>query len=421
LSHLHSVFCNLLNQFLTTTFNSHDRTSTTGGPLLKRSVFLEKRSSNSSLELPWASHLISQSFLTILAIIFTLILMPRCFSAQITVAWDENFEPDIAGYKMYYGTTSGNYEYSVDVGNNTSCSISGLIEGTTYYLAATAYDTNNIESSFSEELIHTIANQPPVADLVAIPVSGEAPLTVTFDAVGSSDADGTISSYSWSFGDGSIGSGVAVDHTYTSAGQFTAVLTVTDDAGATDDASVVIAVENVFTNNPPTVSITNPANGASFDSSAIISFDGTASDNEDVDLTDHMVWTSDLQGQIATGGSFTTLLSDGTHTITAEVTDSGGSTDSDSITITVGGGDDTTITLTATGKQNKRWYMINLIWSGATSTDVDIHRDSSYLTATNNDGAFTDKISNDGSGGPITYQVCEAGTLTCSVAVSVKW
>ena len=163
--------------------------------------------------------------------------MPRCFSAQITVAWDENFEPDIAGYKMYYGTTSGNYEYSVDVGNNTSCSISGLIEGTTYYLAATAYDTNNIESSFSEELIHTIANQPPVADLVAIPVSGEAPLTVTFDAVGSSDADGTISSYSWSFGDGSIGSGVAVDHTYTSAGQFTAVLTVTDDAGATDDAS----------------------------------------------------------------------------------------------------------------------------------------------------------------------------------------
>jgi len=76
--------------------------------------------------------------------------MPSCFSAQVTVAWDENSETDIAGYKLHYGSTSGNYEYSVDVGNNTSCSISGLTEDTTYYLAATAYNTNNVESSFSE-------------------------------------------------------------------------------------------------------------------------------------------------------------------------------------------------------------------------------------------------------------------------------
>ena len=46
---------------------------------------------------------------------------------------------------MHYGTISGVYAYNVNVGNNTSCTISGLEEGTTYYFAATAYNTNNIE------------------------------------------------------------------------------------------------------------------------------------------------------------------------------------------------------------------------------------------------------------------------------------
>jgi len=54
------------------------------------------------------------------------------------------------------------------------------------------------------------------------------------------------------------------------------------------------------------------------------------------DLTTSLTWTSSIDGQIGTGGSFSTTLSDGTHTITAEVTDSGGKTASVSIKITVG-------------------------------------------------------------------------------------
>jgi subtilisin family serine protease len=91
-------------------------------------------------------------------------------------------------------------------------------------------------------------------------------------------------------------------------------------------------------NNPPTVSITSPADGASFNSGESISFAGSASDAEDGDLTASLVWTSDKDGQIGTGGSFSAILSDGTHTITASVTDSGGLPGEDSITITVGGG-----------------------------------------------------------------------------------
>ena len=79
----------------------------------------------------------------------------------MTIAWDENQETNIVGYKLHYGPSGGNYAYTVDVGNHTSCSISGLAEGTTYYFAATAYDTQNNESGLSEELVHTIPVPPP--------------------------------------------------------------------------------------------------------------------------------------------------------------------------------------------------------------------------------------------------------------------
>jgi subtilisin family serine protease len=88
-------------------------------------------------------------------------------------------------------------------------------------------------------------------------------------------------------------------------------------------------------NIPPTVSISSPANNASFASGTSISFSGSASDAEDGDLTGSLVWTSSLDGPIGTGGSFSAVLSDGTHTLTASVTDAGGLTGSASITVVV--------------------------------------------------------------------------------------
>ena len=87
---------------------------------------------------------------------------------------------------------------------------------------------------------------------------------------------------------------------------------------------------------PPAVSITIPVNGSSFDLLEPIDFQGSATDPEGFDLTASLDWTSSKDGQIGTGGSFSTTLSNGTHTITASVTDSGGNTANDSISITVG-------------------------------------------------------------------------------------
>jgi hypothetical protein len=98
------------------------------------------------------------------------------------------------------------------------------------------------EYSISGTIINPGVAQPPVAVASATPTSGAALLTVTFDGRGSYDPDGTISAWSWSFGDaGSAGTSFAT-HTYGSKGVYTAVLAVTDNAGFIDTDSVVITV-----------------------------------------------------------------------------------------------------------------------------------------------------------------------------------
>jgi hypothetical protein len=77
-------------------------------------------------------------------------------AAQVTLAWDANSDP-VAGYRLYYGHSSRNYQTNVNVGNATTYTWSGLADGQTYYFAATAYDASNNQSDYSEELVcHTI-------------------------------------------------------------------------------------------------------------------------------------------------------------------------------------------------------------------------------------------------------------------------
>lgn len=76
-------------------------------------------------------------------------------------------------------------------------------------------------------------NQPPIAVMSANPLSGAAPLTVTFDGSGSTDPDGSVTTWSWSFGDGTSATGAVVTHTYTTIGiTYYPSLTVADNRGA---------------------------------------------------------------------------------------------------------------------------------------------------------------------------------------------
>ena len=83
-----------------------------------------------------------------------LILFPSPACAQhVTLAWDSNDEPGLAGYIVYYGTQSRYYDYDVDVGHHNSVTISGLAEDVTYYFAVTAYDSEGNDSGFSQEIV----------------------------------------------------------------------------------------------------------------------------------------------------------------------------------------------------------------------------------------------------------------------------
>ncbi len=88
------------------------------------------------------------------------------------------------------------------------------------------------------------ANTPPVA-VANGPYSGNTGFAITFSSAGSSDSDGTITSYSWNFGDGNTSTSANPSHTYVQAGSYTAELTVTDDAGATDIATASVTVTDV--------------------------------------------------------------------------------------------------------------------------------------------------------------------------------
>ena len=67
--------------------------------------------------------------------------------------------------------------------------------------------------------------------------------TVTFNGSGSYDPAGTIVSYDWDFGDGTVGSGQIITHEYASVGVYTSTLTVTDDDGATGADAATVTVQ----------------------------------------------------------------------------------------------------------------------------------------------------------------------------------
>ena len=75
---------------------------------------------------------------------------------QVTLGWDINMVPGLAGFVIYYGSASGDYAFSEDVGFVTSHTIFDLAVGRTYYFAATAYDIEGIESNYSNEVVYIV-------------------------------------------------------------------------------------------------------------------------------------------------------------------------------------------------------------------------------------------------------------------------
>ncbi|GAA3522168.1 hypothetical protein GCM10022393_40880 [Aquimarina addita] len=141
--------------------------------------------------------------------------------------------------------------YTIDYGDgNTGTGVTSThiyTEVGEYTAEVTANDGNGGSSTFSveisvEEEIVNPTNIDPIAALTATPVSGTAPLEVSFDASASTDEDGDTLTYAVDYGDGTSGTEAISSHIYT-AGDYTATVTVNDGNGGSDTTSVAITVE----------------------------------------------------------------------------------------------------------------------------------------------------------------------------------
>jgi hypothetical protein len=78
--------------------------------------------------------------------------LAKAHASSMVLSWTPSVSPDVAGYNVYYGTSSGNFSYKLNVGNADSVTIPNLISGATYYFVATAYNTRGTQSLFSDQI-----------------------------------------------------------------------------------------------------------------------------------------------------------------------------------------------------------------------------------------------------------------------------
>lgn len=193
---------------------------------------------------------------------------PKAGIVPLTVKFDASKSTDADGQIIDYVWEFG------DGGKATGKTVTYTYNQKGRFIASLSIIDNDFRVGTSQ--VEIIASRgEPFAYFEPSSVKGMMPMTVTFDASGSTDVDGQIVSYDWSFGDGKTGSGKVVAYTYSSGGKFNATLTVTDNEGKTDSTSRLITVYQ-----KPTASFTaTPTQGivplkVDFDASASSDVDG---------------------------------------------------------------------------------------------------------------------------------------------------
>ncbi len=256
----------------------------------------------------------------------------------------------------------------------TGTAFNRTLSAGTHTITLTATDSKGARGSASRTItVGQPPNQPPTST-IASPAAGASyttSQTISFQGSGVDPEDGTLSGASlvWTSNlSGQLGTGGSFSRTLP-AGTHTITLTAADSKGAYGSASRTITVGQP--NQPPTATITSPPNGASYTTTQAILFQGSGTDPEDGTLSGaSLVWTSNLSGQLSTGGSFSRTLPAGAHTITLTATDSKGAQSSASGTILVGQapGNGTTVLLTASPNTVPAGQSSTLTWSAINAT-----------------------------------------------------
>ena len=249
-------------------------------------------------------------------------------------------------------------------------------------------------------------NQVPFADAGGAYFGNEG-AAVLLDASASTDADGTISGYAWSFGDGNVGSGVQPNHIYADDGVYTVTLTVTDDAGGTAVDTATVTIGNVA----PTADAGGDYAGSE---GTALTFAAAASDPGTDVLTyewdfdyDGSTFAIDVSGVDLTSPSYT-YPDDGAYVVALRVSDGDGGSSFDTAAVSIAnvaptanvggpyaGNVDEAVTLDAGGSFDPGNDIASYAW------DLD------------EDGVY-----DDGAGVTTTFTATTGGTFAVSVRVT---
>ena len=196
-----------------------------------------------------------------MALMLAMLLMPIqpvVQAAEVTLVWDPNTESDVAGYKLYYGAMSRQYDYLIDIGNKTTHSLYSLVDGTTYYIAVTAYDQQGLESGYSNEVVFT--TMPPYNNYPLEPSAPSGPFVgYTQESYGFTtsalEPDGDALKYRFDWGDGNVSNWSASyqQHAWSSEGIYCIKAQAIDSHGAASDWSYCSEIEIV---SPPPGTLT---------------------------------------------------------------------------------------------------------------------------------------------------------------------
>jgi hypothetical protein len=101
---------------------------------------------------------------SILVLALLVLVAAPAFAGSVTVTWDRNIEPDVVGYRVFWGSQSGVYTFSQAVGNVTTWTVNDLAPGATYYFAVQAVSADGLTSPLSQEVSTTIPTVSPTGE-----------------------------------------------------------------------------------------------------------------------------------------------------------------------------------------------------------------------------------------------------------------